>query len=802
MGLLQLLCDVLPAFVAVANYAACDEAMATCREELEHVLPENFYLYFSADLYAIRAVLDNWDWGKEPDERQVHKILDVLESRLLSTSHLERKGWVIHRGESFPKLQSLSRILRSIHIDDTDDEETEEAELLDESEDETPDHEHGEAELQRIRTARSQRAMSAHERKETRLSLTTHRRFDLTPPSGGQLEQDDYEMDAKFEILLPTKLDCFVWQETEVLVRFPRLGFYSDVEKEAVQSSICDIIERAQGTRLRMMIEERRLWQLRVEPCTNMPERKFNSLEDLLQDPKSNTGISISTYDSKQRLTLSYILATSLLHLHSSHWLRKTWQNENICFHVESLGIMLLEIARGRKLMEEIETSELRDGRYMTSKTDGLVALRVFEEWVKDSERTISKTIPLGLKSAIQACLEPTRIPATMPPPSEEQIRHYIFTYIVAPLGTALSETYSVPLENLHQEIISEKPKEDPTLFDSIDKKHTPEQVKLTKKWFEYQRGSHGMLHDVGAFPQEGSRSAGRVTVAVLDTGFQPSAALMETYQQFNRIRESKSWVKSEDGNEDEKWDSDQDGHGTQVAELFLRVAPVADIHVAKVFETRRDLVHPEMASAVHQRIADAIDHATKVWKVDIIIMSFGFDSPVPIIRHALQRAVRITDATTPSRTSTLIFAATRNDGANKDVAWPARANEVIGISSTDGNGTRSSFNPADDHSSTIFYALGEAVEVICPPHMGHKNNKTRLSGTSFANPIAAGLAANILGYIQIFSGKETCKAKETDIREILEVLKSKDGMKAVLQHRMSREGGFQARSSTRCWKH
>ncbi|KAH9217062.1 peptidase S8/S53 domain-containing protein [Leptodontidium sp. 2 PMI_412] len=660
--------------------------------------------------------------------------------------------------------------------------------------------------------------MSAHERKETRLSLTTHRRFDLTPPSGGQLEQDDYEMDAKFEILLPTKLDCFVWQETELTV-MQSLGFYSDVEKEAVQSSICDIIERAQGTRLRMMIEERRLWQLRVEPCTNMPERKFNSLEDLLQDPKSNTGISISTYDGKQRLTLSYILATSLLHLHSSHWLRKTWQNENICFHVESLGgmldiskpyltaectpgpvgqdieplynfhrypnilglgIMLLEIARGRKLMEEIETSELRDGRYMTSKTDGLVALRVFEEWVKDSERTISKTIPLGLKSAIQACLEPTRIPATMPPPSEEQIRHYIFTYIVAPLGTALSETYSVPLENLHQEIISEKPKEDPTLFDSIDKKHTPEQVKLTKKWFEYQRGSHGMLHDVGAFPQEGSRSAGRVTVAVLDTGFQPSAALMETYQQFNRIRESKSWVKSEDGNEDEKWDSDQDGHGTQVAELFLRVAPVADIHVAKVFETRRDLVHPEMASA-------AIDHATKVWKVDIIIMSFGFDSPVPIIRHALQRAVRITDATTPSRTSTLIFAATRNDGANKDVAWPARANEVIGISSTDGNGTRSSFNPADDHSSTIIYALGEAVEVICPPHMGHKNNKTRLSGTSFANPIAAGLAANILGYIQIFSGKETCKAKETEIREILEVLKSKDGMKAVLQHRMSR---------------
>ena len=158
--------------------------------------------------------------------------------------------------------------------------------------------------------------------------------------------------------------------------------------------------------------------------------------------------------------------------------------------------------------------------------------------------------------------------------------------------------------------------------------------------------------------------------------------------------------------------------------------------------------------------------------------MSFGFEEPIAVIQTAIRRA-------SYSSTPPLFFAATRNDGANKGVAWPARAGEVIGISSTDGDGRSSSFNPIDDKSYTIFYALGQAVEVACPPHFCKPKNKTRVSGTSFANPIAVGLAANLLGYVRLAAGDrksvEGCAAT-------LNRLRSKDGMKAVLKHRMSIE--------------
>lgn len=153
------------------------------------------------------------------------------------------------------------------------------------------------------------------------------------------------------------------------------------------------------------------------------------------------------------------------------------------------------------------------------------------------------------------------------------------------------------------------------------------------------------------------------------------------------------------------------------------------------------------------------------------------------VIDEAIKNAANIK---AESRLSTLIFAATRNDGANQRVAWPARINEVIGISSTDGDGQHSSFNPHDDGSSTIFYALGQAVEVVCPRHFSKPKDKKRISGTSFANPVAAGLAANVLGYARLaVKNMDTVRERE-DLVDMLDRLKSKDGMKAVFRHRMT----------------
>lgn len=130
-------------------------------------------------------------------------------------------------------------------------------------------------------------------------------------------------------------------------------------------------------------------------------------------------------------------------------------------------------------------------------------------------------------------------------------------------------------------------------------------------RWFDQDlKGVHHLLEEFDELPKE-HKDEGRVTVAVLDTGFEPSEGLMANYEQANRIKESKSWVASEGDHEvnPENWRKDLDGHGTHVAYLLLRVAPVADVHIAQVFKSRKDLEDPRIAGTVHQRIA-GVGHA------------------------------------------------------------------------------------------------------------------------------------------------------------------------------------------------
>lgn len=84
----------------------------------------------------------------------------------------------------------------------------------------------------------------------------------------------------------------------------------------------------------------------------------------------------------------------------------------------------------------------------------------------------------------------------------------------------------------------------------------------------------------------------------------------MANYELANRIKKSRSWVPSTRDQEVnlESWQKDLDGHGTHVACLLLRVAPVADVHIARVFKTRKDLEDPGMAATVHERIASVRD--------------------------------------------------------------------------------------------------------------------------------------------------------------------------------------------------
>ncbi|KAF2004055.1 subtilisin-like protein [Amniculicola lignicola CBS 123094] len=153
--------------------------------------------------------------------------------------------------------------------------------------------------------------------------------------------------------------------------------------------------------------------------------------------------------------------------------------------------------------------------------------------------------------------------------------------------------------------------------------------------------------------------------------------------------------------------------------------------------------------------------------------MSFGFDTPNEPIRQALARA---------HAADILLFAAGHNDGANKALAFPASTANVIAVGATNSYGKDSNFTPLAEKKAYYFSAFGENVTT----------SQTEKSGTSFATPIAVGIAGVVMDYINHLKSPEawppfgkTQEQKDADLAERIEVLsriKTLDGMTAILK--------------------
>jgi subtilisin family serine protease len=146
------------------------------------------------------------------------------------------------------------------------------------------------------------------------------------------------------------------------------------------------------------------------------------------------------------------------------------------------------------------------------------------------------------------------------------------------------------------------------------------------------------------------------------------------------------------------------------------------------------------------------LDLLVDTWKVNIISLSFGYSSDTlgaygkikTAISHASERA--------------LIFAAARNNGLNQPRAWPAQEPGVFGVYSTDHNGAWSKFNPPQMVESINLATVGEAVQSSWPEKLCDKSMTDQMavkSGTSYATPIAACLAAFLLMFAQKYLRSE-----------------------------------------------
>jgi len=149
-------------------------------------------------------------------------------------------------------------------------------------------------------------------------------------------------------------------------------------------------------------------------------------------------------------------------------------------------------------------------------------------------------------------------------------------------------------------------------------------------------------------------------------------------------------------------------------------------------------------------------------------------------IDHELDEAL---DPSSSKVTRKIVFAAAGNNkGGNSPRSWPARKSNVIAIHATDGLGSSVNINPTPK-GEWCFATLGHGIEHRAYGTDGEDGDALYVSGTSFATPIAAGIAANIMEY---------ARHHVPDLNEDRKKrLYSAPGMRAIFKAMSEERGGY-----------
>ncbi|KIW22421.1 uncharacterized protein PV07_12308 [Cladophialophora immunda] len=239
-----------------------------------------------------------------------------------------------------------------------------------------------------------------------------------------------------------------------------------------------------------------------------------------------------------------------------------------------------------------------------------------------------------------------------------------------------------------------------------------------------------------------------RPKIAIIDTGFDGQARFVDRklMLRLNMVPTAEMKYNWKDFWECEVEPQDNDGHGTSMLSLLHRMAPFADVCVARIAgkdeDMRRD---PEKTS---DNLAKAILWAVEEQEADIVSLSLGWEQEQQVDRHRVISNA-ISHALSHRNQNLLIFAAASNRGGSKRELFPAKHPTIFSIRGTNTRGEHEEFNPSlPKRGEKVFGTLGLEVPASNrgrpKPHYSHR------SGTSVATAIAAGFAAIIIGYINI----------------------------------------------------
>ena len=390
--------------------------------------------------------------------------------------------------------------------------------------------------------------------------------------------------------------------------------------------SFCNLVKTRLGSRICCHVQDSELHQLydgfplsqKIDPGPSLSLRRV---------------LETGRLSNRMKLVLAYIVARSFWQYYDSPWMESQWTSDSIHFLRESpadddategglyasrpyfavefdgdeandqtveycsafgvifryprllaLCIILLEIGRGQTLAIE---------------DHGSVEANLNETWTL-SKRLADRSNAWGdfdypdYRKAILGCLDPK-------PSSDESVETDVFARKAAIYGAVVQPLHRLLnvlgfTENLH-------------ILSPIDASNGPGQVldmptAPSLPTTEREIGSStqwlGGLDRINEFikgcskalPSDRRRGIKNVRVAILDTGFDNEASFFDAPVRRRRIKGWKDWA------ENSGVPVDENGHGTHTVSLLMKVAPTADIYVARVVKDRGSLKHATDAIA------------------------------------------------------------------------------------------------------------------------------------------------------------------------------------------------------------
>ncbi|KAI8713078.1 hypothetical protein NCS52_01251100 [Fusarium sp. LHS14.1] len=582
----------------------------------------------------------------------------------------------------------------------------------------------------------------------------------------GFTDQVNEQSPLSFDLYISSRIDwtpyrwlqsqCII-QESVQQVEEPGCDLIQDYEE--AKQRLCFLLEEGQGGRL--------LRQRDAAMCHASIDTPTVSLVQLFNNGSLNHHRFIPRDDPnyflpRDRVNLCLKLALSLLQLLREEWRHIEWSPENIFFLKDPiLGVVkdktrpyLSWTANTTSSGERVATNtndptcdphllhfarlliEIEAGKRIKTTARGLELQKKLQREIRKNSYSPQDSM---FVAAVNSCLSNKR------EGGPDEFRDFIFRDIVVNLER-FAASHDRPDELSRSSTSSEQSASSDgsrALVSRYDDKSSNAPVNV-----EFSKAAKTFCRDMEAWrfrnieplrekhpPATNLYSQQKVKIAVIDSGASKTDFGILGAWRKGVIKGGRNFLP---GAAPDDW-NDVNGHGTIVTSLLLDHAPNSEIYVAKI--TDEDKIDSKGLFGVSQ----AINWAIQKWQVDIISMSLVLDRVHEGIEEQLAQAID-PSYEGPGISRKIVFAAAGNHGGNRRIGWPASRKGVIAIHASDGLGTPTNINPTPDRTDDNFATLGRDIEIEVALKNGEYEKKY-VTGTSFATPIAAAIAANVLEF-------------------------------------------------------